>query len=379
MLSQNLLQLRQQRGLSQAAVANKACLSLPAYRNIEMGRAAPKAETIQRLAKALDVCLRELLAPNEALRAVRFRALKQMKRRGPILSDVKRWLTHFNELEDLLDDHTLYAFDPLATELSRDEPGAKAVIAAHKARHMLGLDADEPIRDICGLLESGGVKIYPIKLASEDFFGLSVAPQGGGPAIVVNTYDRISVERWIFSAAHEFGHLLLHLDSFDADAAEEINAQEAEANVFASHFLMPQAAFKKEWQETYGLPLVVRVLKLKRIFRVSYRTVLYRLIECEEYSGTLWRDFQSAYRRLHGKTLLKSDEPEALSADNFLASAPEFRHAQEPAQLDPYDFVENRLWRLVRKGVESGRISLSYGAEVLGLRLNQMRQIVAAW
>ena len=244
---------------------------------------------------------------------------------------------------------------------------------------MLGLDADDPIRDICGLLEAGGVKIYPIKLASEDFFGLSVAPQGGGPAIVVNTYDRISVERWIFSAAHEFGHLLLHLDSFDADAAEEINAQEAEANVFASHFLMPQAAFKKEWQETYGLPLVVRVLKLKRIFRVSYRTVLYRLIECEEYSGTLWRDFQSAYRRLHGKTLLKSDEPEALSADNFLASAPEFRHAQEPAQLDPYDFVENRLWRLVRKGVESGRISLSYGAEVLGLRLNQMRQIVAAW
>lgn len=379
MLSQNLLQLRQQRGLSQAAVAAKADLSLPAYRNIEMGRAEPKAETIQRLAKALDMPLRELLAPSEPLQAVRFRALKQMKRRGPILSDVKRWLTHFNELEALLDEHAPYVFDHLAQELSRDESGERAVVAARRARQVFQLDADEPIRDICGLLESGGVKIYPIKLASEDFFGLSVAPQGGGPAIVVNTFERISVERWIFSAAHEFGHLLLHLDSFDADAAEEVNAQEAEANAFASHFLMPQDAFKKEWEKTYGLSLVDRVLKVKRIFRVSYRTVLYRLIECEEYSRTLWRDFQSAYRQRHGKTLLKGDEPEALSADNFLASAPEFRHAQEPAQLDSYDFVENRLWRLVRKGVENGLISLSYGAEVLGLRLNQMRQVAAAW
>src|SRR5947208_2086698 len=103
MLAQNLLLLRQERGMSQAALADKAELSLPAYRNLELGRSEPKLETVQRLAKALGVSLRELLAPQKPLHRVRFRALKAMTRRNQVLGNVTRWLRYFNELEELLD------------------------------------------------------------------------------------------------------------------------------------------------------------------------------------------------------------------------------------------------------------------------------------
>ena len=131
-----------------------------------------------------------------------------------------------------------------------------------------------------------------MRLASDAFFGLSVAKEDGGPAVVVNVWDRISVERWIFTAAHELGHLLLHVGAYDVAKTEESREEEEEANQFASHFLMPQEVFALEWNEARGLPLVDRVLKVKRIFRVSYRTVLYRLSEQEAYGKAIWQKFQ---------------------------------------------------------------------------------------
>jgi Zn-dependent peptidase ImmA (M78 family)/transcriptional regulator with XRE-family HTH domain len=380
MLSENMRRLRQQRNLSQLELAHRAKLSLPAYRAIETGKAEPKAETLKRIAAALGIPLRDLLIPVRPLRAVRFRAGKKMSRRAHVLANVSRWLGNFNELENLLADHKPYRFGELAAQLASQAPGKeRARHAAQQTRTLFDLTADEPIHDICGLLESGGIKVFPLELASEGFFGLSVAPQDGGPAIVVNVWERISVERWIFTAAHELGHLILHLDSFKVEEDQEDASQETEANELASNFLMPDAKFCKEWQETYGLPLVERVLKVKRIFGVSYRTVLYRLIEAHDYPNTLWREFQIEYRRMFSVSLNRSDEPRAVSPDSFQASMPEARRACEPSELDRWDFVEDRLRRLVRLGVEKEEITLSRGAEILSLKLPQMRAMAAAW
>ncbi len=380
MLSENLRQLRSQRELSQAEVAKKAGITVLAYRNLESGVSQPRPETLRRLAMALGVPLRELLAPTPPLEAVRFRAQKAMKRRGQVLSDVSRWLRNFNDLETLLSEHVAYRLEGIGTQLGSENRGRhRALEAAKEARGALGLDEKEPIHDICGLLEFYGVKVYPLVLESEGFFGLSVAPRDGGPAIIVNVWDRISVERWIFTAAHELGHLLLHLDSYDVGETDEVPNQEEEANLFASHFLMPDLAFRREWAESSGHPLIERVFKIKRIFRVSYRTVLYRLIENGIYTTALWRDFQNEYRNRFRKTLLKGDEPSALAANSFMAAYPEAKRAQEPSELNRWDFVENRLRRLVRMGVEKEKLTLSRGAEILEVRMPQMREIAAGW
>jgi len=235
----------------------------------------------------------------------------------------------------------------------------------------------EPIRDIAGLLDSSGIKVYPLSLASDGFFGLSVSEEDGGPAIIVNVWDRISVERWIFSAAHELGHLLLHLDTYDVQERNEDENQEVEANIFASYFLMPEETFLSEWDNTYGLSFVDRVMKTKRIFQVSYKSVLYRLSERD--GNSVWGKFQSAYKLRSGKTLSITEEPDALPPNKFQASMPEVLRSREPESLSSSDFIEDHLSKLVRIAIEKDEISLSRGAEILGLDLNAMRERVSFW
>jgi len=137
--------------------------------------------------------------------------------------------------------------------------------------------------------------------------------------------------------------------------------------------------FRREWDDTYGMGLVDRVLKVKRIFRVSYKSVLYRLSEDATGPAQIWKSFQIAYKRRVGKSLLRDDEPRALASDAFRASSPESSPAGEPQGLAPADFVEDRLSRLVRRAIEGELISLSRGAEILGLSQSEMRELSASW
>jgi Zn-dependent peptidase ImmA (M78 family) len=223
------------------------------------------------------------------------------------------------------------------------------------------------------------VKIGRVSIASQDFFGLSVGPADGGPAIVVNTWERISVERWIFTAAHELGHLILHLADYDVSVTDESDEHEKQANAFAAEFLMPESAFGKEWDETYGLPFIDRVLKVKRIFRVSYKTVLYRLVSSKRVSKDIWRRFQLEYKQRYQRSLRRGDEPDAVVENTFIQGSPEHWGSAEPERLSEVDFPGDRLSRLVRTAIENGIISLSRGAEITGRSLLEMRELSASW
>lgn len=373
----NLRRIREEKGFTQSQIADLAGISRVAYRNIENGTSMPKVSTLQNISSGIGVKLQDLFVPIRSLKNVRFRALKKMNSRENILIEVARWLDDFNYLENLLKDHEEYKFKNLVTELSSIRGGQKkAKLAAKKARELLNIKEKDPIRDIAGLLESNGIKIYPYSLVSDGFFGLSVSEQDGGPAIIVNIWERISVERWIFSAAHELGHLLLHLDSYNVSEITEDRKQEDEANIFASYFLMPEEAFESEWSDTSGLPFVKRVLKVKRIFQVSYKTVLYRL--SEKIGNSIWGKFQVAYKSRTGKTLRITDEPEALSPEKFQQS-PEVLRSQEPDSLSSSQFMEDRLYRLVRNAIEKDEITMSRGAEILRLDLESMRDMISSW
>ncbi len=374
----NLRRIRAAKGFSQDRVAEVAGLSRGAYRHIECGKAQPRVRNLEAIAGALQVSVRELLEPATPLTNVRFRSLKKLRTRSQILTDVGRWLADYNGLEDLLDCHRPFRLQGLATQAGVGEE--RAVATARAARTALGLSEHEPIRDICGLLDSAGVKIFPLPVASDSFFGLSAGPSDGGPAVVVNTWERISVERWIFTAAHELGHLLLHLDDYGQDGGNEDEAHEREADAFAAEFLMPDAVFRREWDESYGLPLVARVIKVKRIFRVSYRTVLYRLAPTYRgWAPSIWVHFLTDYKRVIGKSLAKIDEPEALATSEFLSAAPEALGGGEPERLSAGDFRADRLAGLVRRAIESGEISLGRGAEILRISLTEMRALSASW
>lgn len=374
-ISYNLRRFRASKGLTQQQLAAAAGISRPAYRKIETGQSEPRVSTLQNIAHALDIKLQDLVTPTPQLKSIRFRSVKKMKSREQVIADVSRWLADFNYLEDALNERIPYFFASIKKQRGRPSPEKLAA----KVREDLSFDDSEPIRDICGLLESKGIKVYPIRVASDQFFGLSVAADGGGPAVIVNTWERISVERWIFSAAHELGHLLMHLNEYDVTETAENEKEEAEANRFAGAFLMPQTLFEREWNYTYGLSFIDRVMKVKRIFKVSYSAVLYRLTQERRYGPEIWAKFKSEYKRRTGKSLGKADEPSPISANDFKATYPESRSAMEPERLAAADFIEDRLARLVRAAIEKDKITLSRGAEILRLDYEAMRERAAAW
>ncbi|MCK9252943.1 MAG: XRE family transcriptional regulator [Eubacteriales bacterium] len=376
-ISSNLCRIRKDKRLSQTKLAEMAGLSRIAYRNIETGISRPKVSTLQNLAAALGVKTADLVLPVKVLQHVRFRSLKRMNSRTTILAAVGKWLENYTYLEELAGEKVPYPFDGFQNQLSQDLSGAaRAKEAAQLARKTLGIDYDAKISDMADLVEDHGIKLYPIRLVSDGFFGLSVSAHDGGPAIVVNVWERISVERWIFSTAHELGHLLLHLDSYAVEQAEEDQSQEIEANIFASHFLMPEASFASAWRDTAGLDLVERVLKIKNLFHVSYKTVLYRL--SDRVGDGIWVRFNHAYAGKVGRYLKKADEPMALSPSHFCHD-PEILKANEPEAISQRHFVEDRLLRLVRIAVESNQISLGRGAEILGYDLIKMREMASSW
>ncbi len=376
-LAQNVRRLRTAKRFSQKTLAESAGLSLPAVKNLEGAKVEPRMSTLQSIAGALEVRLEELFYPVRELKTVRFRSNKQMRGRENLLADIARWLDNFNYLEKTLEEHIPFTLKKLGDELEdeledelgdehRGEIGKNDVVdAAKHCRKSLGLRGTEPIHDICGLLEHAGVKVFSVSMASDGFFGLSIGEEDDGPAIVVNGWKRISVERRIFSAAHELAHLMLHRNAYDVSHTEENKEEERQANLFAGHFLLPDEGFRKEWNEAAGLALVDRVFKVKRIFRVSYKAILVRLIECGAVDKGIWKRFNRAYQGRYRRKLTFKEEPMGVGG--------------EPFGMHPFDFFEDRLSRLTRKAVEMDKISLSRGAEILRISIEEMQELLTNW
>lgn len=362
-LAQNVRRLRTAKRFSQKALADAAGISLPAVKNLELCKNEPRMRTVQAIAKALDVKLQMLFLPVRELQTVRFRSARRMQNRENILAEVSRWLEDFNYLEEALDDKIPFKLKKTVARCSRD----RIAQAAKLCRQDLGIGPDEPIYNICGLLENAGVKVLSLPKASDGFFGLSVGENDGGPGVVVNVWERISVERRIFSAAHELGHLMLHRDTYDVTQTVENKQEEHEADLFAGHFLMPEAGFRKEWNKSYGLPWLDRIFKIKRIYRVSYKTILFRLAESGSFeSNKIWIMFQKAYQKKFNRKLSFKEEPMAIESS-------------EPFGLQRFDFSEDRFLRLVRKAIEMDAISPSRGAEMLGMSIEEIQDLLHNW
>ncbi|MBF0253481.1 MAG: ImmA/IrrE family metallo-endopeptidase, partial [Candidatus Omnitrophica bacterium] len=280
---------------------------------------------------------------------------KAKGQREEVKDDVALWMRDFNDLENMLSTKNGHKFSVPGSILSGKNKSPEKV--AEDARKWFDLGEDEIITDICGLVESVGVKLHFINVGLDNFSGLSVNDKELGAAIIVNTYAAKTTERKIFTIAHEFGHILMHPDSF-SDEDKEIKAQEDEANIFASHFLMPREAFHKRLAEVKGIDFVDAILHVKRVFKVSYEAVLVRLVDEKKADNEIWKQFRARYKR----------------RCNF-----DFKGHKEPEPLAAIDCIEDRLSRLVREAYENEKISMSRAAEILGKSIIEMRELVTGW
>lgn len=381
MIGKNIQLLRDRKGLSQKALANTVGVSLSALKKIENGTTRePRYTTLKNIARELDESVTVFFQPVPRISSARFRSIGPIKGRELLLVKIGRWLKGYNQVEELINEK-----EPFRLSVSEPSHGTRresidwARKQAAEVRKQMGLKPHEPIHDIYGLLENQGVKLCSAISQSSSFFGLSVSEKDGGPAIVVNTWSRITVERWIFTSAHELAHLVLHQEDYDTEEAEENELHEIQANTFASHFLMPEEVFKSEWEETEGLPLIDRVMKVKGIFNVSYKTVLWRLVENGSSPLSVWDVFRREYEEAFGEKLAKQDEPNPLDCVAFNANTPEPDPSKEPFALNRFHFTGGRLVRLVKKALQQEEITPSRAAELLDISLVELRDRAKEW
>jgi Zn-dependent peptidase ImmA (M78 family)/DNA-binding XRE family transcriptional regulator len=108
-----------------------------------------------------------------------------------------------------------------------------AKIAQHTRKYM-NLK-DEPVINICSLLEDKGIIIVEFDCDVESFDGVSFTTDAGYYVMVIN--KNFSNDRKRFTIAHELGHIVMHLSS--NFIISDLRDKEKEAHEFASEFLMP--------------------------------------------------------------------------------------------------------------------------------------------
>lgn len=356
----NVYRLRTSAGLSMDALADSADITRKALSDIEKGKTQqPRAANLRKIAQVLKVSLGELYREVPELQSVRFRmnkaTSKNRKERDLVLYNLSRWIEDYRFLADELD---LFSENLLKKVKSTDP-----VEAASKLRKVLKIEMDEPVYDMAGLLEKAGVKLHLFESAMDKLFGLSVGEENGGPVVSVNIGGHISVERQIFTAAHELGHLVLHKGAYVSDMFEENEKEEGEANRFASYFLMPHEEFITQLEKCQGLHWVDIILKVKRFFNVSYKTVLMRLVDYKLADKDIYRQFALACNKMYGISLKDHYEPAAI---------------KEP-DVSGFHIYENQFNRMVRQALEAGIISMGRAAEMMDLSLEEMRNRARSW
>ena len=376
-LSSNLGLYRKAKKLSMKKIAEESGLPYNIYRKLESGQGSYFSDNLDSIAVALDVSNSKLIRPLRELRHVRLLTNKKFNERNTLLLDAGHWIVGYECIEDLLDDHIPNQLEAIRKQLTNKNDRAKQL--ANVTRKAFGLKYNDQIYSLCGLLESEGIKMGEVKVDSFDFFGFSINENDGGPAIIVNTFPSISVEQRIFAAAHELGHLLLHKSDYEVDTVKEKKQNDIEANEFASQFLMPEADFQEIWDHTSGLALIDRVIKIKQMYRVSYKTILYRRTIESTGGVNYWSRFQNEVMEVFRKKILCDDEIESYAKGDFRGNYPESRRDHEPETLYSIDFLICRLHRLVRQAVESDKINLSRGAEILNLSYEGMCELARSW
>lgn len=348
----NLVHYRKGLRLSQEELAEIAGVTRQSINNYENARTLPDSKTLSALARALDVTLDDLLRPaGTTVPNFRFRAHTTFDHKPQFAAQVLRLLEDYTALEQAVGIPT---YAPESTACHHLEGNEKRIAeVATQFRHRLGL-GDAPIPNLFEAVEEIGLKVLRQDIPLPGFFGLSAYSLKQGAFVLVNSYN-ISIERQLFTLAHEIGHLIFHRDEYqdslvDEGTQAEEKAREAVANHFASHLLVSQVALDR------ALNLFHSLIPLKTHFRVSYSMMLKRLEQMGKVNyGEVIKKIRADYKRRTGETFPKEAELEPV--------------------LSTADFpVNQRFTTLVWEALAQDKISELKAAELLNLTIEELRQ-----
>lgn len=294
---------RRRRGLMKTDLATKVGLSAKSLTGYETGKTEPTDDSVSRLAHALAFPPEFFYLGDPPVLDVgraSFRALTTMtaRQRGAALGA--------GEMAIELDQWIEARFErPPANvpELRNTTPEAAA--EALRAEWELGY---RPVPNMVHLLELHGVRVYSLVHESREVDAFSFW-WGERPFVFLNTMK--TAERSRYDAAHELGHLVLH-----AHGQPNGRAAEAEADRFASAFLMPERdvrARAPQWATD------TNIVRTKHVWGVSALALVYRLHVLGLISDWHYQQLCIRFRIQYG-----SAEPEERSRETSQALAKVF-------------------------------------------------------
>jgi Zn-dependent peptidase ImmA (M78 family) len=169
-------------------------------------------------------------------------------------------------------------------------------VAAENTRRHWDLDVEAPINQVGRVLEHAGVIIVPHVARSAEVDAFS---RNGRISVIFLNKAIPSTSRWNFDIAHECGHLVMHAGLVTGNAETE-----AEADRFASAFLLPRKAFGREFRaKAFSWE---HVFKLKRRWRVSAAAIVRRSYDLSLLGAVGYRQ---AYKYMSWKSWKSQGEP----------------------------------------------------------------------
>jgi Zn-dependent peptidase ImmA (M78 family)/transcriptional regulator with XRE-family HTH domain len=291
---------RKRRRFSAKALAEKTGLAVDTISRLENGANSPDESTVAKLVQALGFPTPFFFDqdPEDVdTGAVSFRSFSKMSARerdaaisaGSLGLQLSIWVDQRFNLPkpNLLD--LSYETDPEA--------------AAHSMRQFWGI-GEKPIGNLMGLLETHGVRLFSLSenTASVNAFSFW---RDNKPYVFLNNFK--TAESSIFDAAHELGHLVMHMHG----DPKETRSAEREANSFASAFLMPINDVKARVPRRVTIDTL---LKAKMRWRVSAMAMAYRLNAVGLLSD--WQ-YKSLCIEL-GKRGYRSSEPAGIERETSL-------------------------------------------------------------
>jgi len=189
---------------------------------------------------------------------------RRIGRRLQWVSDIVDYVSDFIEVP---------AVNIVRSDFEADYDQDQQIECAAEALRELWNLGDGPIRDLAATLEENGVVIVREPVSCSDMDGVSCWV-GGRPYILLSG-EVESGPRDLFNLAHELGHLVLHA-GVDIDSTN-LKRIEAQANRFASAFLLPRQQFARE---VFGTS-IAHFISLKRRWGVAISAMAYRCKDLE--------------------------------------------------------------------------------------------------
>ncbi len=331
---------RDLRGLTQAEVVGKMQrrITPAALSQIENGRVRPAPETLTDLASALGVPEAFLMAQwpgasgHDPYPMPYFRHLRRTpardRRRATALAVLLNDLVAAIELHVRLPELEVTA-TPVEVGATRDE--LDEIAEAVRDRWGLG---HEPIKHVIRELERHGVPVARLTMGTTDVDAFST--RFSRRPVILLTLDKSNYVRSRFDAAHELGHLVMHVDV--QAGARHIESQ---AQDFAAAFLLPRSVAETELPRKLDAPGWSRLAELKLSWGLSLSALLYRqrslgIVSADGYQNAMrylsakgWRSVEPGDRELGPpeatlllERALRTIELEAgLSVEEFVRSA----------------------------------------------------------